>query len=1491
MKLLNRNILYLLLLISSLNGAVAGVKNIRFEEVHSVNFLPQNMVLSIHQDKLGFLWLGTINGLYKYDGYQFKGYNLSQIRSNRTYSNRVISIEEERSGKLWLRTYDGRMHRFDPATETFINFPIENEDPNIPIINDYFQSKEDIICLSTSNSGIYLLKNDSTSSDIDITHLYNKPQEAAIFSSNTINFATEDSNGDLWLGTDNGLNKLESGDLLSKKPTARQYFATSANNPKRFSATCHIAQGDLLWFGTQYHGLVCFDASRDLFNRFIGSVEFNNLSNNAITTMAVKDNMLWAGNDNGELISFDRNTETFKTYNLPQKYKATTIQKLYFDNFDQLWVITNKFGIIRFDTKTRVGKYYQLTPEAIENSNDDERTAIYEDHKKNLWVGVQNVGILQYDREKDLFITNSYDASKKSSLSSNVVECLFEDREGSMWVGTSLFGKGLSRIISTDEAFDYIQPVENQTNKIQNIMRCLYSDSNGYIWAASKSGKIYIYNNQKQLIHTMAKSSISNYSGYNVYSIEEDKEGHIWFATKGGGLYKSNETLKSVVPNYDKLTFTNYKYSPENKESLINNNSIYDISFDDWGRVWIATYGGGLNMIDFRSNPKGEAQFFTSTNSGLSGDKTRDICIDSNGRLWLGTTYGLNYVDIYKKEQIDSAMIKTVLVDNTKKNTLTYNDIAMITESKSGELWLATLGGGVNIITNPKETAFNIESITTKEGLAADIAFSILEDSIGDIWIGTEFGLSIYKQSEKKIFNFGKKQGLPEIFFSEHTCTTTPNQEKLFGTINGFYIIKNTVDLSPESNAQIIFTSFHLYNKEVFPGQPGSPLKKAITYTKEIVLKHNQANFALEFSLMSFLAPESNLFKYKLEGFEDEWNFVGEDHKATYTNLSPGDYIFKVKSANPELEDITPEATLRITILPGFWATTNAYIIYTIILALIILIALRITVRITRLKNNVVVEHRVAESKLRFFTNISHEFRTPLTLILGPVENMMNSTSLSDKNRQELSVVYKNTNRLLRMVNQLLDFRKVMNGKVQLKIQEISVVPFLDQICGSYKELAHRKNIDFSVHCKDKDLTIWGDVQKLDIAIFNLLSNAFKFTGENKSITVIAEQVPNNNQVTITVKDTGIGIDADKVNFVFDRFYVSHSQEETGFDGAGIGLSLCQEYIALHQGTIKVQSTKGEGSEFSITLQTGNDHFPKEIINFTEKSLGNTVHEVVPERPFYEDATTQQPTDNQTLQELLVVEDDIEMAEYIKDILSDNFKVHVAKDGEEGLAIAKQIIPDLIITDVMMPKMNGIDMTKLLKSSFETSHIPIIMLTAKSEVVNQIEGIETGAEAYIPKPFNLTILLSYINTLLSQRENVKARFDNIVELKPDEIKVQPKDKVFIEKVIKLIEENMADSDFNVEKLAGMLNVSRTLFYKKIKNITGYQPIELMRTIRLKKAALLLETGDYNITEVAYMLGYNDIRYFSTTFKKQYGKSPSIYQKEFKNESLSRDNKG
>lgn len=1480
-------------LFTVLSAASAVNNDIRFEEVNSDNSLPQNMVLAIHQDNLGFMWLGTINGLHKYDGYTFKDYRFTANKENSTanssHSNRVIDISEDSYGKLWLKTYDGRMHRFDPATETYTSFPLENENINITTITHFLQSENGTICLSTSNRGIYVLNEDSITGELLINHIYNEEGKVPVLSSNNINFVVEDGNNDYWLGTDNGLNKIEASELLKSNPNSRHYFASSSSNPKRFTSNCYVHQGELLWFGTEEHGLVCYDAERDLFNRFIGSSVFSKLSDNRLMTMVSKGNLLWVGNNNGEIILYDKALGEFSKHKLPAKYSNAEIRELYIDYRDQLWIITNEFGIIRFDAEYKRFKSYRLTPEELETYTDFENTVILEDSKGTLWLGVHNVGIQLYDRVTDKFIRYSYDPINRSSLRSNVVECLFEDREGTIWVGTSTFGKGLTKVISTDPDFVYVKPLQFQTNRIQNIIRSLHYDSFGYLWAGSKSGKVYIYDTNMNLVYTFEKNVSQNFSGHNSYSIKEDKQGHIWLATKGGGLFKSKQTIKSVFPHYNRLSFENYNFVKDDENPVINNNSCYDLAFDKWDRLWVATYGGGLNMIDFRSNPKGESTFFTTKNSGISGDKARDIYIDSNGRLWLGTTYGLNYIDLYNKATIDSADITKILVDNTKQNYLTYNDIAMITESSRGELWLATIGGGVDVIKNPTEKDFHIESILQKDGLSGNIVYSILEDNKGKMWMGTEYGLSIYNPINDRVLNFGKKHGLPEIFFSEGTCALSPQGTKIFGTVNGFYVIKKDITENLKKPSAIYFTSFQLYNKEVSPSQLSSPLSKSITYTNEITLDHFQSNFAIEFASMSFLAPESNQFMYQLEGFEEVWNMAGTEHKATYTNLSPGEYFFRVRSANNDTTSDVSEATLKIKILPIFWRSTNAFVLYIILILVILFVALRVTIRMTRLKNNVLVEHRVAESKLRFFTNISHEFRTPLTLILGPVENLIKRKGLPDDVGGDLDIVYKNTQRLLRMVNQLLDFRKVMNDKVELKIQEIEVFPFLENLGQNFNEFAERKGIQFKLNCENEDLRLWGDIQKLDIVVFNLLSNAFKFTPTNETIEVEVTEGEKSDFIYIKVKDSGVGIDVDKVDYIFNRFYVSNSEVDTGYDGAGIGLSLCKEYVSLHKGEISVDSVKGEGTTFTIKLRQGNEHFPANIVEYNPKPLSSQIKEVlIDESELQREADLETEGERNSLPVVLVVEDDLDMGSYIKGKLSEFFKVHLARDGEEGLELARKSSPDLIITDIMMPKMNGIEMTKNLKEDFETSHIPIIMLTAKSEVENQIEGLEIGAEAYIPKPFNFSVLLSYVNSILEQRKLIKARFDNVVELKPDEVRVQPKDKVFIEKVITLIEENMSDSDFNVEKLAGMLNVSRTLFYKKIKNITGFQPIELIRSLRLKKAALLLETGDYNITEVAYMLGYNDIRYFSTTFKKQYGKSPSIYQKEFKKKSPNRD---
>ncbi|HER08761.1 MAG TPA: hybrid sensor histidine kinase/response regulator [Bacteroides sp.] len=1466
-----------LILLSCLAG-IHAQPEIRFEEVYSINPLSHNSVTCIHQDQLGFLWLGTFNGLNKYDGYQFKIYKFNENEADHSGINRILSIREDRQGKLWVQTYDGKYQYFNPATERSIGFPGGSDIPAQTRCNHFYESESGIVCLSTDKSGVYFIRSVDMGDDLQILHVANRPGEDGILASNNVQFVVQDVNRYFWIGTDRGLHKVHEDEIGKHRPAVVKYFAGGDGTEQPIVFTDYELLGNTLWFAKQKAGLVRYDPVSQQFDDFHIPVTEAWMDPPEITSLTSDGSRLWIGTSRGRLRVYNSEYQEFDEFSIHDPRSGEVIRQIHCDRFEQVWLVTDKFGITRFDPVSRTFHHYMLTPEKLHGLTDDERIQIFEDSRNQFWVGGQNLGIQRYDRENDQFIAYKNNPADPTSLQSSIVECMMEDREKNLWVGTNWFGKGLSRMITIHPAFNYIVPVPVPETKLQNVVRAVCVDSKGYTWAGTKSGQIYIYDPGFNPVQIIEEDPQVNYSGYNVYSIVEDREGIIWLCTKGAGIYISEQSVHAVSPHYEKLTFTNIQHEPGNENSL-NNNNVYDLALDDLGRVWVATYGGGLNLIETDEQGKRVFSHFTPENSNLTSDKLRDLHLDSNGRLWLASTLGINYIDIYRGPA-DQLTIHHILSEPTVEEGLSYNDIVMVMEDKNGHLWLGTAGGGVDEIPDPSGEQFEFNHYSEKVGLKDDYILSLTEDIYGFIWFGTASGLSRYNPLTGEINNFDKKIGLPEVSFSERTSTTSPSGKVLFGTVNGFYAISPDRIKSEDLNPTICLTGLQLNNVEITPGTANSPLGRSISYLDEIRLKSHQSNFAISFSMLSFKSPESNHYSYMLEGFDDGWNYIGTQNKATFTNVPPGNYVFRVKGLNSDLSEYGTEASLSVAVLPTVWRTKLAMILYVTVFLTLVFLAYRIARRFVRLKNNLKVEKRVAESKLRFFTNISHEIRTPLTLILGPIDSLIAQPEIPADARQQLTRVHRNTKRLLRMVNQLLDFRKVQNEQMQLRIQEIEIIPFLRQIFECFEAQARQKQIHFKLIYDrvDEHLTIWGDIQKLDIVIFNLLSNAFKFTPENRSISIIVtREFEPESCVKILVRDTGVGIEKEKLDLIFNRFFVSHTEGNNLYQGTGIGLSLSQEYVKLHRGEIQVESVPGKGTDFQVKLLMGNAHFPDDVIVKEREPYSYTPkveeEKLMPEMHIPEGKRV----DGDRKAHILVVEDDIEMCAYLQNILEPTCHVHISKDGLDGWNKALQLTPDLIITDVMMPGLNGIELTERIKDEFTTCHIPVIMLSSRSEVESQVEGLQTGAEAYISKPFHTELLISQVQSLLSQRKKIREIYDSRIELKPDEVRVAPKDREFIEKVIRIIDEHMNDPEFNVEKLAARTFISRTLFYKKIKGITGYQPVELIRMMRLKKAAKYIETGEFTVSEVAYMVGYNDIRYFSTSFKKQFGISPSQYQ--------------
>jgi signal transduction histidine kinase/DNA-binding response OmpR family regulator len=858
-------------------------------------------------------------------------------------------------------------------------------------------------------------------------------------------------------------------------------------------------------------------------------------------------------------------------------------------------------------------------------------------------------------------------------------------------------------------------------------------------------------------------------------------------------------------------------------------------------------------------------------NSNLSSNLVRHLLIDRKGNLWVATALGLNFLE---KSQIDKHhfTFRTFFKTPGNKIGLNYNDIVQIFEDSKGRIWLGTFGGGADMIETNNNGDMTISHFTAENGLSNEVVFGILEDKRGYIWLSTENGLTRLDPERQNTEIYNTYNGLNFNNFSENTCFKRKDQSLCFGGYLGFEVIFPD-NLVPEViKPQIELTSFQLFNKEVPVNQSGSPLSKNISFTKKITLKYNQSSFSINFSALDFLDPGKVNYVYKLENFEEEWNNVGNQHKATYTNLSPGHYIFRVRAIKNNNFSGSGERILHIRIRPPWWKTIVAYLSYLVILIFIGVSIYKTIKRINRYRNELLVEKKVNELKLQFFTNISHEIRTPLTLIIGPIEDILATHGLTPRNRTLMGIIHKNARRMLHLTSQLLDFRKVQNNKMVLKISEIDLVPFTRDIFESFIPLAKHKDIRYSFHSKIESLFIPADSSKLDTIIYNIISNAIKYTDPGKRVSVELLDADEADYIDISVTDEGPGIPQKNLSDIFTRYTILSNRD---LAGTGIGLSLSYELAKLHQGDILISSVEGKGSKFTIRL-------PREKRDYGESAQVQSTESKLPVaniRHLNDDAEEIVPGDvleagaeGLKRHTLLIVEDNPEILNYISQALRSSFTCVGAKNGREGLHIAQTLNPDIIITDIMMPEMDGLEMTKLLKEDFNTCHIPIIMLTSKVEMNDQIAGISTGAEAYILKPFNLEYLKAVTGNLLNQRIKLIARFTSTRDYSVEPVQVATRDEAFLKKVVSFIEENY-ETEFTMDALAEHCCVGRTVFYNKIKGLTDMGPLEFVRRIKLKIAAQLLEKG-YNVTEVAYKTGFSDVKYFSRQYKAQFGYPPS-----------------
>ena len=738
----------------------------------------------------------------------------------------------------------------------------------------------------------------------------------------------------------------------------------------------------------------------------------------------------------------------------------------------------------------------------------------------------------------------------------------------------------------------------------------------------------------------------------------------------------------------------------------------------------------------------------------------------------------------------------------------------------------------------------------------------------------------------------------------------------LFGASGGVFIFNPDSIRKSSYIPPIVFSKLTVANEDITPGG-NSLLKVDIDDADKLVLSHKENIFSVHFAALDYTNPQNIQYAYILDGFEKQWTFADKQRSVTYTNLPKGEYVLRVRSTNSDGVWVDNERILDIVILPSFWETPIAYVLYILFILIIILVAVYILFTIYRLKHEVSVEQQISDIKLRFFTNISHELRTPLTLIAGPVEQVLKNDKLPADAREQLVVVERNTSRMLRLVNQILDFRKIQNKKMKMQVQRVDIVPFVRKVMDNFEAVAEEHRIDFLFQTEKEHLYLWVDADKLEKIVFNLLSNAFKYTPNGKMITMFIRE--DENTVSIGVQDQGIGIAENKKKSLFVRFENLVDKNLFNQASTGIGLSLVKELVEMHKATISVDSRLGEGSCFKVDFLKGKEHYDKEaefiledaeapvrmgqVVDIANSSIQSET--LIPdesekiEAVYEEDAAKEE----NSKELMLLVEDNQELREFLRSIFSPMYRVVEAADGREGANKALKYLPDIIISDVMMPEKDGIEMTRELRADMTTSHIPIILLTAKTTIESKLEGLEYGADDYITKPFSATYLQARVENLLMQRKKLQSFYrdslmhinistgqeevpvatdmpsaeEDASETPPTTLEMSPNDRKFMDKLVELMEQNMDNGELVVDDLVRELAVSRSVFFKKLKTLTGLAPIEFIKEMRIKRATQLIETGEFNMTQISYMVGINDPRYFSKCFKAQVGMTPTEYR--------------
>ena len=1332
------------------------------------------------------MWFGTMTGLNRFDGYNFKTFR-HDVRDSTSISHNYVSHLAEGPEQMLLAvTRWSGLNIYNPRTERFLS------KPNI-FLRKYGIPDASVLKVVKDHKGDFwfvhvregIFKYDSRlKKTIRLAH---SSLDSLSMHSNQVSDFAEDEQGDFWLMYQDGVLEKISG--KTNKVVYRNYFLN-----RKFGQTNEgyslfsDADGDAwIFMNNEAQGIFYFNKKTGAFTHIHRDSEKVKLNANIIRGVT-QDNhkKVWIGTDHGGINLLDKKNLTIKyLVHEPQDNRSlnqNSIYSLYKDNTGIVWVGTYKEGVNYYHEDIIRFKLYQHLPANAASLPFNDINRIVEDNKGNLWLGTNGGGLIYFDRATGQFKQFRHDPNDPNSLSNNIIVGLYLDRDQKLWVGT-YFG------------------------------------------------------------------------GLNVY---------------------------------DGQKFTRYRHNPADSGSLADDR-VWEIFEDSKRNLWIGTLGGGLDLLDRKTNTFRHHR--TGKPKSVHSDYISYITEDRDGFLWIATAFG---VDQYNPK---TGQFTHFVNRNNNPKGLSNNNVISIIEDSRGLIWMGT-HEGLNVYDKKRNT---FRSFRQENGLLDNYIVGILEDNQHNLWISTPNGLSnlIIGKKENGAFSFKFKNydqldGLQGKAFNSNAACKTSRGELVFGGADGLNIFQPEHITINRNTPALVFTDFEIFNHRLQAGDTLAGrvvLDRAITEEKEITLQYHENMFSVAFAALGYLQPEKNRYAYLLEGFSNKWLTTDSKlRKATFTNLDPGAYILRVKAANNDGIWNQEGIRLKINILPPVWQTRPAIAFYVLLGLLVLFLARhfmlereRLRFRITQERQEAKRRHELDVMKIKFFTNVSHEFRTPLTLILTPLEKILKNTADADQ-KNHLMLIHRNARRLLNLVNQLLDFRRMEVQEIHLQPAKADIIHFIKETAFSFSDLSEKKNIRFNLVSEVEQLEMLFDPDKLEKILFNLLSNAFKFTPEGGEIGLELNQtaITRKNgktakRLVIKVKDTGIGIPPENHEKIFRRFFQNDIPGSMVNQGSGIGLAITKKFVRLHGGTISVQSAPGEGSSFTIILPIAKQ--------FSVKPTPEPVVQEILALPAGPDSNGAEValagSKNGRKPVVLLIEDNEDFRFYLKDNLQAHYTIKEAADGKQGWQQVLAVNPDLIVSDILMPELDGISLSRKIKKDPRTANIPVILLTANASEEQQLLGYETGASDYITKPFNFEILLSRIRNLVNQHANFRDVQQPKIEVKPQDVQITSLDDKLIRKAIEYTEKNIANPDFSVEDLSREMGMSRVYLYKKLLALTGKAPLEFIRTVRLKRAAQLLTESQLTVAEVAYEVGFNNPKYFTKYFKVEFNCLPSVYAAEKK----------